>query len=151
MFHGLFASALRSMVLCSAPWPGSSISLWSRPATVPGCRSSTKRSRAVIHFTFRHALANFPKHFLSGESLLPFRSMFHFMKWTSRPLHFDRVGIYFICTSYATPHTKIISWLWCHHRNKQVKSFLYLIMNSVQLAISGLITHFHSLMPITVL
>ncbi|ROJ25226.1 hypothetical protein DPX16_20039 [Anabarilius grahami] len=29
-------------------------------------------SRAAFHSTFRHALANFPKHFPSGESLPPF-------------------------------------------------------------------------------
>ncbi len=70
-------------------------------------------TRAVFHSTFRHALANFPKHFPLGESPLPFWSAFHFVKWTreiymdrpSTPRFWPREQVCFICTLQAPPQT----------------------------------------------
>jgi len=109
---------------------------WNKPfscATILNCRrkghsyAAFTCYRAAFHSSFRHALANFPKHFPSGESLPPFWSAFHFVKWTrevapsilTRQLHNPQCN-----TIVTSPH---IAFNLPHH--KQLYDILIFFFN----------------------
>lgn len=75
-------------------------------------------SRAAYQFAFRHALANFPKQFPSAESLLPFLSVLHFVKWT-KEVQIDRMSLLYMYTSSRSIDHNATQLL-CHCRFRSV-------------------------------